>query len=130
MNKYGLISDSDGREDSNDGDDDDDANLAAAAAAAASRDDYDYYRYGGFTKDRSTYQFDGRTLPLRRYSILMSRPGLRRQFNRFARYGEPHASGDFITFEQTQKWFKQAGIIDHWNVTTADAHAFFKKISK
>ena len=60
------FADSDGREDSNDGDEDDDANFA-------SRDDYDYYRYGGFTKDKSTHQFDTRTLPLRRYSILMSR---------------------------------------------------------
>ena len=58
------------------------------------------------------------------------RPGLRRQFERFAKYGEPRASGDFITLGQSDKWLKQAGIIDHWNVTTTDTATFFKKTSK
>ena len=36
--------------------------------------DYDFSnRFGGFTKSKSTLQFDGRTLPLRKYSFLMSR---------------------------------------------------------
>lgn len=60
----------------------------------------------------------------------MSRPGLRKQFERFARYGEPRASGDYITLSQTEKWFKQSGVIDNWTVTSTDTAIYFKKVSK
>ena len=68
--------DSDGREDSNDGGDDDDGDDQQTTdnRGLNPNPDYDFSnRFGGFTKTKSTLQFDGRTLPLRKYSFLMSR---------------------------------------------------------
>jgi hypothetical protein len=55
----------------------------------------------------SSVEAEERRLRMKKYSVLLSRPGLRKQFERFARYGEPRASGDYITLSQTEKWFKQ-----------------------
>ncbi len=78
----------------------------------------------------SVLEAEERKQRVKKYSILLSRPGLRKQFERFARYGEPRASGDYITLSQTEKWFKQSGVIDSWNVTTTDVATYFRKISK
>lgn len=107
--------------------------LAAADDQAEDEDispEEEYTRFGGFSRTKSTYNFEEGSLPARKYSVLMSRPGLRRQFERFSRLGDPGSSGDFITAVQTDKWLKMAGVIDHWNVTTLDAANFFRKISK
>ena len=45
-------------------------------------------------------------------------------------YGEPRSTGDYITLSQTEKWFKQSGVIDNWDVTTVDVATIFRKISK
>ena len=90
--------------------------------------DQEYFQYGGFSNAKAA-NYHSTTFPLRRYSILMSSPGLRQQFENYAR-GEHGASGDFITMDQAEKWLKLAGIIDHWNVTLNDATYFFKKISR
>ncbi|XP_059087154.1 uncharacterized protein LOC131883658 isoform X2 [Tigriopus californicus] len=93
--------------------------------------EYPDYRFGYKGKSGGPhFEVESRGLRMRRYSMLLSRPGLRRQFDRFARYGEPRATGDFITLSQTEKWFKQAGVIDNWNVTTTDTAIYFRKISK
>lgn len=85
----------------------------------------------GYPKSKSSsYLYEDRAARLKKYTLLMSRPGLRKQFERFARYGEPRASGDFINLPQTEKWFKQAGVIDNWNVTTTDTAIIFRKVSK
>ena len=74
--------------------------------------------------------FEDRRLRMKKYSLLMSRPGLRKQFEQFSHYGEPRASGDYITLSQTEKWYKQSGVIDNWNVTTTDTAIYFRKVSK
>ncbi len=93
--------------------------------------DQEYYRFGGFTKYAPTTNLTTSSVtPMRKYSVMMSRPGLRKQFERYAQWGDPRASGDFITAAQTEKWLKQAGVIDHWNVTAVDAANFFRKVSR
>ena len=55
---------------------------------------------------------------------------MRDLFVTFARYGDPHASGQHITLSQSDKWMKQAGVIDNWNVTSTDTAIAFRKISR
>ena len=102
----------------------------ASNSGPVSGGDYPDFRYGYNKSKTAGYDMESRGVRMRRYSMLLSRPGLRRQFERFARYGEPRASGDFITLNQSEKWFKQAGVIDNWNVTTTDTAIYFRKISK
>ena len=55
---------------------------------------------------------------------------LRDLFVHFSRYGDPHGSGQHITLTQSDKWMKQAGVIDNWNVTSTDTAIAFRKISR
>ena len=55
---------------------------------------------------------------------------MRDLFVHFSRYGDPHASGQHITLSQSDKWMKQAGVIDNWNVTSTDTAIAFRKISR
>ena len=55
---------------------------------------------------------------------------MRDLFVHFSRYGDPHASGQHITLSQSDKWMKQAGVIDNWNVTATDTAIAFRKISR
>ena len=52
-------------------------------------------------------------------------------FRIYAKVGGDRTSlGDTITLIQSDKWFKQAGIIDNWNVTSTDTASAFRKISR
>ena len=55
---------------------------------------------------------------------------LRDLFVHFSRYGDPHGNGQHITLTQSDKWMKQAGVIDNWNVTSTDTAIAFRKISR
>ena len=55
---------------------------------------------------------------------------LRDLFVYYSRYGDPHGSGQHITLTQSDKWMKQAGVIDNWNVTSTDTAIAFRKISR
>ena len=59
-----------------------------------------------------------------------SRLGLRELFVYYARFGEHGASGQHISLNQSDKWLKQSGVIDNWNVTTTDTAIAFRKISR
>lgn len=63
---------------------------------------------------------------------------LRELFVHFARYGggggggggNEHGAGQHLSLTQSDKWLKQAGVIDNWNVTTTDTAIAFRKISR
>ena len=43
---------------------------------------------------------------------------------------QTRAQGDLITLSQSDKWLRQAKVIDGWNVTTTDTAIAFRKISR
>ena len=43
---------------------------------------------------------------------------------------QSRAQGDLITLSQSDKWLRQAKVIDGWNVTTTDTAIAFRKISR
>ena len=57
-------------------------------------------------------------------------PDLHGQFQLFAKFGESGAAGTKITLSQSDRWLRQAKVIDGWTVTTIDTAIAFRKISK
>ena len=57
-------------------------------------------------------------------------PNLHHQFLLFAKFGETCSDGSQITLTQSDKWLKQAKVVDGWNVTTTDTAIAFRKISR
>ena len=57
-------------------------------------------------------------------------PNLHHQFLLFAKFGETCSDGSQITLTQSDKWLRQAKVIDGWNVTTTDTAIAFRKISR
>ena len=55
---------------------------------------------------------------------------LKKQFKLFAKFGDKAADGTTIKLSQSDKWFKQAGVIQAKGVTTTDTGIAFRKISK
>ena len=49
---------------------------------------------------------------------------------RFGLNSQTKAQGDLITLSQSDKWLRQAKVIDEWNVTTTDTAIAFRKISR
>ena len=57
--------------------------------------------------------------------------GLRDQFVAFAKFGMPrHHEGDHITLSQSDKWLKQANVIDNKNISTTDTGILFRKMAR
>ena len=57
-------------------------------------------------------------------------PNLHHQFLLFAKFGETCSDGSQITLTQSDKWLRQAKVVDGWNVTTTDTAIAFRKISR
>ena len=74
------------------------------------------------SKKKSRYQQSSRNQ--------LPKPALRELFAHFARFGDPHSTGHHITLAQTDKWFRQAGIVDNWNVTATDTAISYRKVSR
>ena len=55
---------------------------------------------------------------------------LQYQFELFAKFGGSSSDGRQITLSQSDKWLRQAKVIDSWNVTTTDTAIAFRKISR
>jgi hypothetical protein len=51
---------------------------------------------------------------------------LEAQFKAFSKFGDPKSDGKMITLSQSDKWMKQAGVIDK-KITTTDTGIYFKK---
>ena len=48
----------------------------------------------------------------------------------FSKFGESGSDGSQITLTQSDKWLRQAKVIDGWNVTTTDTAIAFREISR
>ncbi len=59
-----------------------------------------------------------------------SEPTLVEQFEAFAKFGDKAADGKTIKLSQSDKWFKQAKVIDGKKITTTDTGIAFRKTSK
>ena len=58
---------------------------------------------------------------------------LRTQFSVFAKFGDTAADGKTIKLSQSDKWFRQAGLITRDardSITTTDTGIAFKKVAK
>jgi len=50
------------------------------------------------------------------------------QFKVFAKFGDPKSDGRQITLSNSDKWMKQAKVIDGKKITTTDTGIYFKKL--
>lgn len=48
-------------------------------------------------------------------------------FKAFCKFGDPKSDGKLITLSQSDKWMKQAKVIDGKKITTTDTGIYFKK---
>lgn len=49
-------------------------------------------------------------------------------FKAFSKFGDPKSDGKNITLSQSDKWMKQAKVIDGKKITTTDTAIHFKKL--
>lgn len=49
-------------------------------------------------------------------------------FKSFAKFGDPKSDGKQITLSNSDKWMKQAKVIDGKKITTTDTGIYFKKL--
>lgn len=49
-------------------------------------------------------------------------------FKAFSKFGDPKSDGKQITLSQSDKWMKQAKVIDGKKITTTDTAIYFKKL--
>lgn len=50
------------------------------------------------------------------------------KFKTFAKFGDPKSDGKHITLSNSDKWMKQAKVIDGKKITTTDTGIYFKKL--
>merc|ERR1712002_229249 len=55
---------------------------------------------------------------------------LKNQFQLFSKFGDKSSDGSTIKLSQSDKWFKQAGIIRPRGISTTDTGIAFRKVSK
>lgn len=48
-------------------------------------------------------------------------------FKSFSKFGDTQSNGKLITLSQSDKWMKQAKVIDNKKITTTDTGIYFKK---
>lgn len=53
---------------------------------------------------------------------------LEANFKAFAKFGDPKSDGKLITLSNSDKWMKQAGVVDGKSITTTDTGIYFKKL--
>lgn len=54
--------------------------------------------------------------------------GFSESFKNFAKFGDPKSDGKHITLSNSDKWMKQAKVIDGKKITTTDTGIYFKKL--
>ena len=63
-------------------------------------------------------------------TIYLDRAKLKGQFKLFSKFCDKSADGSTIKLSQSDKWFKQAGVIQPKGVSTTDTGIAFRKVSK
>ena len=84
-------------------------------------------------REKSRKGAEGEDLDLndfRSRRIRATRVDLLEQFQIFSKFGNSTSDGSQITLTQSDKWLRQAKVIDGWNVTTTDTAIAFRKISR
>ena len=82
-----------------------------------------YHIYG---KRKATTEYRN----TKRNPSVASSSDLHHMFELFSRFGGSPGEGTLITLSQTDRWLRQAKVIDSWNVTTTDTALAFRKISR
>lgn len=54
-------------------------------------------------------------------------PTFSANFKSFSKFGDTKSDGKHVTLSQSDKWMKQAKVIDGKKITTTDTGIFFKK---
>lgn len=57
-----------------------------------------------------------------------SPPSFEECFKAFSKFGDTKSDGKLITLSQSDKWMKQAKVIDGKKITTTDSGIYFKKL--
>jgi hypothetical protein len=57
-----------------------------------------------------------------------SAPSFKAQFKAFSKFGDTKSDGRHLTLSQSDKWMKQAKVIDGKKITTTDTGIYFKKL--
>lgn len=57
-------------------------------------------------------------------------PSFKEQFRFFAKFGDCKSTGEAITLSNSDKWMKQAKVIDNKKITTTDTGIYFKQVAK
>jgi hypothetical protein len=57
-----------------------------------------------------------------------SAPSFKAQFKAFSKFGDTKSDGRNLTLSQSDKWMKQAKVIDGKKITTTDTGIYFKKL--
>ncbi|XP_076322401.1 tubulin polymerization-promoting protein homolog [Tachypleus tridentatus] len=57
-------------------------------------------------------------------------PSFSEVFKAFAKFGDSKSAGETITLSNSDKWFKQAKVIDGKKITTTDTGIYFKQAAK
>ena len=78
---------------------------------------------GAEGEDLDLNDFRGRRIRAMRVDLL-------EQFQIFSKFGNSTSDGSQITLTQSDKWLRQAKVIDGWNVTTTDTAIAFRKINR
>ena len=55
-------------------------------------------------------------------------PSFKAQFKAFSKFGDPKSDGKHLTLSQSDKWMKQAKVIDGKKINTTDTGIYFKKL--
>ncbi|PNF24185.1 TPPP family protein CG45057 [Cryptotermes secundus] len=59
-----------------------------------------------------------------------SAPSFKAQFKAFSKFGDTKSDGRHVTLSQSDKWMKQAKVIDGKKITTTDTGIYFKKLKQ
>ena len=70
------------------------------------------------------------SLNLDEYNIFSDKAQLKEKFKLFSKFGDKSADGSTIKLSQSDKWFKQAGVIQAKGVSTTDTGIAFRKVAK
>lgn len=57
----------------------------------------------------------------------MAATSFKAQFKAFSKFGDTKSDGRYITLTQSDKWMKQAKVVDGKKITTTDTGIYFKK---
>lgn len=102
--------------------------------SVSTEDDSNSVKTGSETQENQSQPDDGpppAPIPRSETPQLFKNPVTFREcFRSFSKFGDTKSDGKLITLSQSDKWMKQAKIIDGKKITTTDTGIFFKKFKQ